>query len=351
MRFHDMFIASAGMHLPPKRTLDEAIARGEADESDREELSVTAVRVAGSTPAADLAVRATREVVERAGAQAAGDVDAFFYVTGWHQGPEGWSPQFYVLRHGLGRDIPAFEVRQGCNGFVAALELAASYLLASPDRTAALIAAAENFETPLVDRWHSSPASAFGDGATALMLSRREGFARLLAVTLTSITELEESDRYGEEMHPPGITLGVMADHRIRARRYIDSFTTGMPPLFMLLPAAMTKTIEQCAADAGIKVTDIKRVCHVNVNDGFLKRFVLEPLGLDPTIGTMDFGRQNGHMTASDTVASFTHLVETRQVGPGDHVLLFTSAPGQSIACALIRIDEDPGWHVPAEGR
>ena len=25
--------------------------------------------------------------------------------------------------------------------------------------------------------------------------------------------------------------------------------------------------------------------------------------------------------------------------------------PGQSIACALIRIDEDPGWRVPADGR
>lgn len=350
MKMQNMYIASAGMYLPPRLTLDEAISLGQADESDRAELTVTAVRVAGTTPAADLAVRAAQEAVDRAGALA-GAVDAFFYVTGWHQGPDGWSPQYYVLRNALGRNIPAFEVRQGCNGFIAAMDLAACYLRSSEHRVATLIAAAENFETPLVDRWRSSPASAMGDGATALMLSSREGFAELLALNLTSVTELEESDRFGEELHPPSCTVGRTADHRTRARRYLDSFTTGMPPFFTLMPAAMIKTIEQTIDDAGLAVRDIKRVCHVNVNDGYLMRFVLGPLGFDASVGTMEFGRQTGHMTASDTIAAFTDLVETRQVGPGDNVLLFTTAPGQSIACALIRINAYPEWQVPAEGR
>lgn len=350
MKMRDIYIASAGMYLPRRLTVDEAISLGQADESLREEVSVTSARVAGTTPAPDMAVRAAREAVGRAGLPADA-IDAFFYATAWHQGPDGWSPQHYVLRNALGRDVPAFEVRQGCNGFLASMDLGACYLAASEQRNAVLIAAADNFETPLVDRWRSSPASVLGDAATAMVLSRRTGFAELLALNLTSVAELEEADRFGEEIFPPPCTLGLKADHRARSRRYLDSFTTRMPPYFTLMPAAMTKTIEQTVDDAGVAISDIKRVCHVNVNDGYLMRFVLGPLGLDASVGTMEIGRQNGHMTSNDTIVSFIHLMETRQVGPGDHVMLFTTAPGQSIACALIRVNADPDWSIPTAGR
>ncbi|WP_214410576.1 ketoacyl-ACP synthase III family protein [Sphaerisporangium fuscum] len=350
MRLQDVHIAGAGMYLPPPLTVEEAIASGQCDESVRTETSVTSVRVAGSLSAPEMAARAAAEALGRSG-HAADEIDAFFYANAWHQGPDGWSPQYYVLREAIGTDIPAFEVRQGCNGVFAGIDLAACYLGASDERGAALVAAADNFGTPLVDRWRSAPGSALGDAATALVLSKRGGFAQVLALNLASVTELEEVDRFGEQLFPPACTVGRVMDHRARSRRYLESFETRMPPIVTLTPAATVKVVERTLAEAGVTTADIRRVCHVNVSDSYLKRFVFAPLGLSYETGTAGFGRGNGHMAANDVFSSFVHLVETGQVRPGDHVLLFGTAPGQSIACALVRITAEPGWEIPAEGR
>ncbi|WP_433254697.1 ketoacyl-ACP synthase III family protein [Streptosporangium sp. CA-135522] len=350
MRLHDVYLAGAGMYLPPPLTVDDAIASGQCDESVRTETSVTAVRVAGSVSAPELAVRAAREALERSG-YAPDEIDALFYVNAWHQGPDGWSPQYFVLREALGRDVPAFEVRQGCNGLFAAIDLGACYLQAAPERGAALIAAADNFGTPLVDRWRSAPGSALGDGATSLVLSKRRGFAQVLSLTLTSVVDLEEVDRFGEELYPPACTVGTTMDHRVRSRRYLESFERRMPPFVTLMPAATIKAVDQTLEEAGVRTGDIRRVCNVNVSRGYLNRFVFEPLGLSPSLGTAEFGQGNGHMAANDCFSSFVHLAESGQVRAGDDVLLFGTAPGQSIACAVIRMLEEPGWPIPATGR
>ncbi|GII80983.1 hypothetical protein Sru01_59650 [Sphaerisporangium rufum] len=350
MRRTDLHIAGAGMYLPPTRTIEEAIAAGDCDESAHAETGVSGVRVAGSTSAPEMAALAGAEALRRSG-RAPDEIDALFYANTWHQGPDGWSPQYYVLREAVARDVPAFEVRQGCNGVFAAMDLADCYLKASPERDAALVAAADNFGTPLVDRWRSAPGSALGDGATALVLSRQGGFAEVLSITLGSVTDLEEVDRFGEPLFPPACTVGTTMDHRTRSRRYLESFETRMPPIVTLTPAATIKAVEQTLAEAGVTAADVARVCHVNVSEAYLRRFVFAPLGLAPEIGTFAFGRGNGHMAANDVFSSFVHLVETGQVRAGDNVLLFGTAPGQSIAAALVRITAEPGWDVPAAGR
>ncbi|MFC4587974.1 ketoacyl-ACP synthase III family protein [Sphaerisporangium corydalis] len=350
MRLQDVHIAGAGMYLPPPLTVEEAIRSGQCDEAVRTETSVTAVRVAGSVSAPELAARASAEALRRSG-HAAEEIDAFFYSNAWHQGPDGWSPQYFVLREALGTDVPAFEVRQGCNGVFAAMDLAACYLNASPERGAALIAAADNWGTPLVDRWRSAPGSALGDGATALVVSKRPGFAEVLSLNLGSVTELEEVDRFGEDLFPPACTVGKVMDHRTRSRRYLESFETRMPPIVTLTPAATVKAVERTLEEAGVGAADVTRVCHVNVSEAYLRRFVFAPLGLSADIGTFAFGQGNGHMAANDVFSSFVHVVETGQVRAGDNVLLFGTAPGQSIAAALVRITGEPGWEIPAEGR
>ncbi|WP_327238415.1 hypothetical protein OG349_02690 [Streptomyces sp. NBC_01317] len=108
-------------------------------------------------------------------------------------------------------------MRQGCNGFLAAMELADCYLAAPADRVAALITSADNWGDPLVDRWRATPGGLFGDAATSLVLSRRGGFARLVNVRATSLPELEELNRGGEPLFPPGCTTGVKVDLRERA--------------------------------------------------------------------------------------------------------------------------------------
>jgi 3-oxoacyl-[acyl-carrier-protein] synthase-3 len=49
-------------------------------------------------------------------------------------------------------------------------------------------------------------------------------------------------------------------------------------------------------------------------------------------------------MTVNDQVVGLTHLVETGQVGPGDHVLIVAHGGGVSITCAVVRIERSPEW-------
>src|SRR5205814_673262 len=82
------------------------------------------------------------------------------------------------------QDAPAVQLTQQCNGAIAAMDLAASYLTAGPSRTGVVIATGENWNTGLVDRWSSASSCIFGDSGTALVLSRRAGFARLRSTVL-----------------------------------------------------------------------------------------------------------------------------------------------------------------------
>jgi 3-oxoacyl-[acyl-carrier-protein] synthase-3 len=71
---------------------------------------------------------------------------------------------------------------------------------------------------------------------------------------------------------------------------------------------------------------------------------VVGPLGIEPAKGMLEFGRHLGHMTTSDHFAALHHLVESRQVGPGEHVLMVGNSVGVSLFAAVIEITSLPSW-------
>ncbi|MGW0775330.1 hypothetical protein ACWD01_17160 [Streptomyces sp. NPDC002835] len=110
-------------------------------------------------------------------------------------GIDGWNIasclQHQILAgHGL-----STELRQQSNGAMAAIELAAAHLAAGTDRAAALITASDRFVLPLRDRRRARAGPVPGDGASAAVLSRRSGFARVLSVVTNSRPELERAQR------------------------------------------------------------------------------------------------------------------------------------------------------------
>lgn len=149
-----------------------------------------------------MAVRAARQAFERAGADPS-TLDLLFHVSVFHQGPDGWLPQSYIQRElGLDPHAMAVELRQGCNGMFTGLELAISHLRADAARGSALLTAAENFNSALVDRWTAHPGSYLGDSGSAVLLTRRPGFARLRSVATVSVPELEQLHRGDEALFP-----------------------------------------------------------------------------------------------------------------------------------------------------
>lgn len=248
----------------------------------------------------------------------------------------------------MGGHVPAVEVRQGCNGMLAAMELACGYL-AADGRTAALITGADNFGTPLVDRWRYASAAAvtgrasiLGDAGAAAVLSRRDGFARLSAIGSTSLPELEEMYRGDTPVFPPDCTVARPLDLGARITWFAEHRPEAFARAKVSLVEARTALAERTLADAGISAADVTRATHVfSGGRGYIES-ILDPLGIDAAKGILEFGRGVGHLGTCDHVAGLNHLLETGQLVAGDHVLLLSNAVGIALSCAVIEILHPP---------
>lgn len=343
MRLDDVFITGLGTYLPDLVTTKQAVELGLYDASDVELSGWESAAVAGDMPAPEMAVRAARLALDRS-TESPEDIDLMLHACTNHQGPDGWSPQHYILRNTLDRDIPSIEIRQGCTGLISGMELAASYLAAAPTRTAALITSADNFGTPLVDRWRSMTNILLGDAAAAVVLSKQPGFAQLLSVTVHSIPALELLHRGTEPLFPPGCTVGQRLDLQARASDYGRLQAAAELNDHELIGAVTAQAVKRALADATVDISEIARVTHVSWgHERFLRR-TMAPLGLETWRGTLEFSRRVGHLGASDQVAGLDHLLATAAVGPGDLVMMIGVGIGVSIACAVVRIVEQPSW-------
>ncbi len=227
-----LHLAGIGSWLPGETTTADAVAHGWYEDADRTASGMLAVRVAGDLPAPEMAVRAARTALRRAGRTglAPDDYGALLHCATYHQGPDGWSAPHYVLHRTLDRPIGAAQVGPGCLAMLTALEMAAHRLTTDDGQDAVLLTAADNFSAPLVDRWNSSKLFLLADGGAAVVLSRRNGFARLLSVGSVSAPSMEELHRGGEELFPPGVTVGRSLDFEERSDHWRRQWAEGAAP-------------------------------------------------------------------------------------------------------------------------
>lgn len=343
MKTPGVYIDGLGTYVPESMDAREAVAAGLYDPTDYEWYGWTGAAVAGDMAAPDMAVHAARQAVERS-RHLPSDLAAHLHTGFFDQGPEGWSAQHYVLRHITDRDIPSFSVWQACNGLVGSLELAASLLLASPQNEAALLTGADNAGTPGYNRWNFGIQNGvLGDAASALVLSTRGGFARLLAVTSASTSEVEEQYRGTEPLFPPSLTVGRRMDLKQRFSAFRGMEET-VAQVVQRQGELRTHLALKAVAEADLDIGDVTRVTHVfTAQESYLK-VILDPLGLAPEQGLPRFGRNLGHCTVNDQVIGLEHLVTSRELAPGDHVLMIAHGGGVSLSCAVLRYEDVPSW-------
>ena len=341
----DLYISGVGAYVPGTVTVEHAVKAGwyPAEQAELHQLGGAAV--AGDIPAPELALRAARSAMVRSGRFAA-ELDLLLYASTWQQGPEGWPPHAYLQRHLDGDHILATQLRQGCNGIFAALELAVGYLRAEPGRRAALLVAADNYGTPLADRWRMGQSYIAGDAGSALVLDTEPGFARLLSVCSASVSAAEEMHRAAEPLFPPGITQGRALDfaahtERYRQRAVRDGTGTGV---LVTVHQRLAEVIDRSLAEAGIAMEDVTRVAVMNHSRDITEQVCEAALGLPLSRSTWEFGRTIGHCGASDQILSLEHLVVTRELGPGDHLLMLGQGPGVVLSGAVVEICYSPLW-------
>src|SRR5205823_2246963 len=170
--------------VPGRRvTTASAVAAGLYSARDNEADGYLAVRVADEGPAVEMAVEAANLALKRSELDAA-EVSLVVHACTAHQGLENLAAASYVQSRTVQGTATAVEVNQLSNGGMIALELAAASLAVRPAPRAALLTTSDRFVPPTYDRYRSDQGTLFGDAATALVLSRRPGVARLLSTTV-----------------------------------------------------------------------------------------------------------------------------------------------------------------------
>jgi 3-oxoacyl-[acyl-carrier-protein] synthase-3 len=343
VKANDVYINAIGVHLPEVYSAERAVAEGLYDEADYIANELTGVTVADDTPPFEMAVRAARQAFDRGDINPC-DVDLILYASSFHQGPDGWCPASYVQRNAVGGDAPAIDIRHGCNGLFSSLHLAVGHLNAAAEHRAVLFAAGDNCNTPLIDRWRTlSPGMLVGDGASAVVVSKTPGFAKLLCVDSVAIPELEDMHRSGEPLFNPVANAGKPVDFKSRAAHFIRNSPVVNEMRNMLQKAQQTLN-DRTLAHAGIEMSDIKWLSHSHTSRSMLEERLLPMFGLPLSRTSWDLVRDVGHVGVSDQVVAFERLLNTGRLVPGDHYLMAGLGPGINITTAVIQIVDSPPW-------
>jgi len=337
-----VFVRGIGVLLPDGRiTAGDAVAAGLCDADQIAYSGLVSVAAGDGTSGVDMAVRAGRRALSDAGI-GPGDVDLLVHATMLPEGPDGWSPAGYVLRElGCG-PRPGHEVRQGCNGMFAALELAAGWLAMSGSPATALLTTALRGESPIMDRWRSAGFGMYtGDAGCALVLGRDHGLARVDAVCSATFPELEGLHRGGTP--PSEETAGHgLVDVATRSAEFVAG--AGYDPLDLrrMFASMYFSVARRALAEAGTAPGELARVIFVNAGAPAVDAGVMQPLGLPMGLSTWDFGRTVGHLGACDQVVSLHHLLATHQLSAGDRVLMVGGTQGYNAASAVLTITDGP---------
>jgi clorobiocin biosynthesis protein CloN2 len=341
MQTRGTYLAGLGVYIPEPQSIDSAVEQGLVTHRLAAESGLSGVAVAGDMPPYEMALQAATGALKSSGLSAA-DIDLLLYTGVWHQGPDGWGPQYYLQRNLLGDDLLAVEVKNGCNGFFSALELAIPFLRVCPDGHGALVAASDNFGTPLINRWEHAGGLAFlGDAATAVVLTRSPGFAEVLCVCSDGFSEMEEAHRSGEPLFPPGVTIGATVHFGNRADKFRDAaIAEGRWMRFLLgHQERNVRSVANALEESGLQASKIKYVVSHSMPRQSAVSY-LKLLGFPFERSPWEFSRTVGHLGASDHVAALNYLLSENRVEPGDHVLFCGFSPGLTYKSAVIRIIE-----------
>jgi len=341
MRTPGLFVRGTGVCVADRVAVTDAVAAGWYEADEAEATGFVSIAVAGDVPALDLGLSAARTALKRADVSAAA-LSHLFHVDVYHSGPEGWCPYAYLQRHLATGDVFATGIRQGCNGMFGALVLADAALRVAPADRSALVVSADNFDSPLLDRWRCNPGLVMADGAAALVLSRTSGFAEIRSVASVTLADLEGLHRGATPLHPSDVTMGRQLDFGARFAEFASSGGFG-PDSGLEFVRRFAGLVDQLLEEAGVGLDQITRVAFNHAGREMVEDR-LGPLGVPLERTTWEYGSTIGHAGAGDQVISFDHLLDTGAVGAGSHLLLLGVGPGVSIAGAVIRVLSVPPW-------
>ncbi|MFF0452805.1 ketoacyl-ACP synthase III family protein [Nocardia africana] len=329
-----IYIRGVGSALAARLPISGAVAAGQCPPEIAEGTGLESVAVSDYESGVELAAAAARAALTDAAVDPA-RIDLLAHSNVYYQGHDLWSPSAYIQRETGAVDAVAVEVRQMSNGGMAAIDLAAAYLSARGGDLA-LVTTGDRFALPGFNRWISDSGTIYGDGGTALILSRTAGFAAFRSF-------VQSADASLEAMHRGDDPFGV-APFSIRERVDLDPLKKAF-----LAEAHVLSTVEKVRRgqerviarsldDAGVKISDIDWFVLPHFGSRRLRSTFLRPFGIDIERTTWNVARTVGHLGAGDQIAGLAHLRAGNLLRTGDAVLLAGVGAGFSWSAAVAEI-------------
>nr|QVT76746.1 ketoacyl-ACP synthase III family protein [Streptomyces sp.] len=345
MRWQHLYLAGSGTYFPERvETAEDAMAAGRYSLDEHTANGIRAVRTAGEDEApAVMAARAGHRALERSG-HAAEDFSLVLHACMGYQGRDFWTPAHYVQRETVGGHGPAVEIRQGSNGGLAALELAAAQLTARPGTTAALITTGDAFRLPYVDRWRTENQQVYGDAGTAAVLSRREGVARLRSTASRSVPALEPVYRGTGEWSVAPDPGEWPLDLRTRTRNYLLADPFRYDEVIARTAESLDLVVREALADADAELEEMAFVVHPAIGRTIVEHSYIGGLGLAPERTVYAWAQDYGHLGAGDQLAGVDHLLAGGRAGRGDLILTIGVGIGHLWTAAVFEVLDTPGW-------
>ena len=317
-------IIGTGSYLP-SHILTNAELAARVDTSDQWIVERTGIRerhiAAEGEYTSDLAAEAARRAMQAAGIGIA-DIDLIIVATAT---PDQTFPACAtVVQEKLGMHHgAAFDVAAVCSGFLYALTVADSMLVAGAARTA-LVIGAETFSR-ILDWDDRTTCVLFGDGAGAVVLRADTG-AGTSADRGILAHRLHSDGRHNELLYVDGgpSTTGTVGKLRMRGREVFRHAVVN-------LAAVMTETLDA----AGLAVADVDWViphqANLRILEGTAKKL---GLAAERVVVTVD---RHANTSAASVPLALDTAVQDGRIKPSDLLLLEAMGGGFTWGAAAVR--------------
>ncbi|MFF6828790.1 3-oxoacyl-ACP synthase [Streptomyces longwoodensis] len=337
-----------GQWLPPaaEKTAD-ALAAGRITAEEADAMGYEQLPVSDGPSAPEMAVRAARHALARAGLPAE-DLSALWHAWTYYQGHDFWSPAHYVAARTGALDAVPTGVQQMCNGAGAALRGALHQLTAHPGGGPVLVTTADRFAPPGFDRWHGDYGVWYGDGATAAVAgtgAAPAGALTLCALVTRAAPELESAHRDTDAFHPAPHTRSATVDVR-RTKKAFLAAQGGREAFLGRLRRETSAVLADAAAQAGLDGAG-------SGGAGRLSSVLLPRLGratardvYGPAVAEVtdapvaDLGERTGHLGAGDLLSNLAALADDsglHRLAPGAHAAVLSAGAGFTWSAAVVR--------------
>jgi 3-oxoacyl-[acyl-carrier-protein] synthase-3 len=323
-------VSGVGAYVPD-RVLSNAELATKVDTSDAWIVAKTGIRerrlcAAGEAPS-DMGYRAALDCLRNAGVDRS-EVDLIVVATATPDQPQPGVGCFIQEKLGIARyQAPAFDVNSVCSGFVFALSVAQSMMLASPEQYRnALVVGADAFSR--IMNWQDRRTCVFfGDGAGAVLLSHSGNDGRRIRFRLGS------DGRGTEAIQVPAGGSRTPVTPEVLEKR-LQAFTMDGPKVWDFAVSTVPRVVQGLLAESGMSVSDLDLVILHQSNLRMIET-IMGALGLpmDRAVTTVE---SYGNTAAASIPLTMKKALETGQLHRGSRVMLCGFGGGLSWGAALM---------------